>query len=207
MRRLLFGLSVAAAVAFAQYKYEPAGAPPTELAPAIRDALQKDGAKVVAPDGSVFAEIWFRTQAPTSGKAEENATLGNIPHGALMGVIRFPGQGADRRGQQIKPGVYTMRLSFYPLDGDHQGISPQRDFLILAPAAEDKDLNATPKYDQLIEMSRKASGTQHPAVLSVWKAEKVEGAKLEKQGESDWVLYGNIGSIAVGMIVAGTFSG
>lgn len=208
MRRVFLCLSLVAAAAFGQYKYEPAGPPPADLAPAIRDALQKDGAKIVAPNGSVFAEIWFRTEAPTGAKAaESNATITNVPHGALLGVIRFPGRGADRRGQSLKPGVYTMRLSFYPVDGDHQGVAPQRDFLILTPAAEDKDPNATPDYEQLMNMSRKASGSQHPAVLSVWKVEKAEAPSLKKEGDSDWVLYSKIGTIPVAMIVVGTHTG
>ena len=209
MRRLLVCLPVAAAVLLAQYKYEPAGAPPAELAPGIRDALQKDGAKVVGTNGSVFAEVWFRAQAPTGAKTDEtNVTFTTVPQGTLLGVIRFPGRGADRRGQQLKPGVYTMRLSFYPEDGDHQGVSPQRDFLILVPAADDKDLNATPAYDQLMQMSRKASGTQHPAVMSAWKPDKAQGANtLQREEDRGWVLYGNVGSLPIALIVVGTYGG
>ncbi|MEK7405455.1 MAG: hypothetical protein AAB225_10135 [Acidobacteriota bacterium] len=207
MRRVFLCLSLAAAVASSQYKYEAAGAPPEELAPAIREALQKTGAKVVASSGAVFAEVWFRSQAPSGGAAEEGASLSGIPHGALVGVIRFPAKGADRRGQGLKPGVYTLRLSFYPVDGAHQGVSPQRDFLLLVPAAEDKDLNAAPDYEALVKMSVKASGTAHPAILSVWKLEKAEPAGVKQEGEGGWVLHGAIGSVPVGVIVVGTHTG
>jgi hypothetical protein len=207
MRKSLLILPLLSLVALAQYKYEPAGPPPEELAPAIREALQKTGHRIIAPNGSVFAELWFRAQAP-SGPAtnEEGVSLTTVPHGSLLGAIRFPGRGADRRGQTIKAGVYTLRLAYYPLDGAHQGIAPQRDFLKIIPAAEDKDLNATPSYDELVAMSNKASGTSHPATLSVWKLDKAEPAGLH-QHEGDWILHATIGDIPIAVIVVGVFQG
>lgn len=208
MRTYLLTLPLLTTLAWAQYKYEAAGAPPEELAPAIRETLQKTGHKVVAADGSVVAEFWFRAQAPQGTPAtEEGVSLTSIPHGALVGVVRFPGRGSDRRGQAIKPGLYTLRLSYYPVDGAHQGVSPQRDFLLLVPAAEDKDVAATPNYEQVVAMSVKASGTSHPAILSVWKLEKAEPAGVRKEGESDWVLTASIGDIPVAVIVVGTYTG
>ncbi|MCS7313983.1 MAG: hypothetical protein RMI94_00100 [Bryobacterales bacterium] len=207
MRKFLFALPLVSLFSFAQYRYEPAGPPPEELAPAIREALQKTGHRIVAPNGSVFAELWFRAQAPTGpATAEEGVSLTTIPHGSLVGAIRFPGRGADRRGQAIKPGVYTLRLAYYPVDGAHQGVAPQRDFLKIIPASEDKDLNATPSYDELVAMSNKASGTSHPAILSVWKLDKREPAGLV-QHEGDWVLHATIGDIPIGLIIVGTFQG
>lgn len=207
MHRLLVALPLASLLGFAQYKYEPAGPPPDELAPAIREALQKTGHRIIAPNGSVFAELWFRAQAP-SGPAttEEGVSLTTIPHGSLVGAIRFPGRGADRRGQSIKPGVYTLRIAWYPVDGAHQGVAPQRDFLKIIPASEDKDLNATPSYEELVALSNKASGTSHPAILSVWKLDKPEPAGLVRH-ESDWVLHAAIGDIPIAVIVVGTFQG
>jgi len=208
MSKIVLGLCLAAASAFAQYRLESAGAPPSGLAPAIRDAVEKDGARIAAANGSAVCEVWLRRKAPTGAKTpEENVTLTQIPHGALVGVIRFPGQGADRRGQPIKPGVYTLRLSYYPVDGAHQGVSPQRDFLLMVPASDDSDLNATPNYDQLVKMSTRASGTAHPAILSLWKADSPQpGASLKKEGE-DWVLYTNVGDTAIGIILVGVYSG
>lgn len=208
MRNSLLSLALLSSVALAQYKYEPAGPPPEELAPAIREALQKTGHRVVAANGNVVAELWFRTQAPTGAPTtEQNVSLTSIPHGALLGVIRYPGRGSDRRGQSLKPGVYTLRLSYYPVDGAHQGISPQRDFLKVIPAAEDKDLNATPSYDEVVAMSNKASGTSHPATLSIWRLEKAEPAGLKREAEGDWVLHATIGDIPVAVIIVGTYSG
>jgi hypothetical protein len=135
-------------------------------------------------------------------------TLPAIPHGTLLGAIRFPGQGADRRGQAIKPGVYTLRYSLQPVNGDHLGVSPQRDFLVLVPAADDKDVNATPNFEALMAMSRKASGTPHPAVLSMWAAGASDPVpSFSKQGENDWVLNIKVGGMPVSIILVGKVEG
>src|ERR1700704_6203595 len=108
MLRSLFLLMMAAGAAFSQYKAQPAGTPPADLAPPIAATLQKDGSKVAAGNGTAFCEIWFRSTAPSGPKTTEDAvSLPTIPQGALLGVLRFPIRGADRRGQSIKPGVYT----------------------------------------------------------------------------------------------------
>ena len=131
MLRPFFVLIMAAGAAFSQYKLEPAGPPPSDLPAGIAGTLQKDGAKIVAGSGP-FCEIWFRTTAPSGPKSAEDAvTLPTIPQGALLGALRFPGRGSDRRGQNIKPGVYTLRYSLQPVNGDHQGVAPQRDFFVL----------------------------------------------------------------------------
>jgi|SRR5579871_1201608 len=185
-----------------QYQSAAAGPPPSEVAPAIAQALQKDGVKI-SNGGAAYCEIWFRTEKPSGAKTtEENVTLPSIPVGALVGVIRFDGKGSDRRGQTIKAGVYTLRYGIMPINGDHQGAAPQRDFLLMTPAAEDQDLNSTPAFEALVAMSRKASGTPHPAVLSVWKADS-DTPGLSKQGDSDWVLQTKIGDTPIAVILVG----
>ena len=209
MHKFALSLLLTASGLVAQYKSEPAGAPPAELAPAIGQALQQQGTKITAGDGSIFCEVWFRTTLPAGPKStEEGVTLPTTPHGALLGAIRFPGPGADRRGQPIKPGVYTLRYSLQPVNGDHLGVSPQRDFLVMVPAADDKDLDATPNFDALMVMSRKASGTPHPAVLSIWAAGASDAVpNFAKQGENDWVLNVKIGTTPVSVILVGKAEG
>ncbi len=192
-----------ATAAFGQYKTEPAGPPPADLNPAVAATLQKEGSRITGPNG-VVAEIWFRSAAPSGAKtAEDSVTLATVPQGALMGVIRFPSPASDRRGQTIKPGLYTMRFSMFPQNGDHQGVEPQRDFLLLVPAADDIDPNTTPDFRKLATMSMKASGTPHPAVFSIWKADTGFEAGLSKMGEKDWVLQTKVGDVPLAMIVVG----
>lgn len=201
MRKLTASLLLLASAAFA-HTVESAGAPP-----ALASLLQKDGIKVM--DGKkVVCELWFRTTAPSGPKtAEDNVSLPTIPQGALLGVIRITEKFSDRRGQNIAPGTYTLRYSMFPQNGDHQGVAPQRDFMLLTPIGEDKDPAATPNFNALVAMSRKASGTPHPAVLSFWKQDTDFKAGISQQGEHDWVLQTKIGDVPVAVIVVGKAEG
>jgi len=201
MRKLALILSLSAAAFAQQYKAEPAGPPPAEAAPAMLALLQKDGLRITNK-GAPYCELWFRTTQPSGGTTEEGATMPGIPMGAFLGVIRFDGRGADRRGQNLKPGVYILRYGLIPINGDHQGAAPQRDFMVMSLAAEDKDPNATPKFEDLTTASKKASGTPHPAVLSFWKADN-DTAGLTQQGD-DWVLQVKLGDTTIALIVVGT---
>jgi len=200
---------MAASSLLAQYKTDSAGAPPSELAQGISQTLQQQGAKILSGSGTVVCEVWFVAKMPSGASStDQNITLGTVPQGALLGAIRFPGQGADRRGQAIKPGVYTLRYSLIPVNGDHQGAAPQRDFVLLTPAGDDKDASATPNYDALVAMSRKASGTPHPAVLSIWGAGASDPLGFTKQGDSnDWALTIKIGDTPVSIILVGKYEG
>jgi len=203
MMRICSLLLTATAVV-AQYKSQPTGDPPSEAAAPILGAVNKTGTKVVAENGTAYAEIWLRSTMPTGpNTGESSVTLPTIPAGALLGLLRFPAKGSDRRGQTIAPGVYTLRYGNYPVNGNHQGASPQRDFLVLAPAALDKSADALADFDALMELSRKASGTPHPAVLSFWKSDADQKSGFEKQGEKDWVLTTKLGDTLVSIILIG----
>lgn len=196
-------------ICFGQYKAEPAGAPPTGLDPAILGSLQKEGTKILDSSGKVFCEVWVRDAIPGGApNQEENATFANLAQGTLIGAIRFPEKGADRRGQQIQPGVYTLRYSTFPITGDHQGVAPQRDFALLTPAGDDKDPATTPDFRTLVAWSLKASKTPHPAVLSIWKDEPEDFTPgLSLLGEHDWVLKVKSGDNLVAIIVVGEAAG
>lgn len=199
---------LAAAPLFGQFKLESAGALPAEVPPAFGELMSKEGFKVVGANGAPACELWFRATAPGGGKSTDQAvSFPTIPHGALMGIVRYVGRGgADRRGQNLKAGVYTLRYSQYPVNGDHQGVAPQRDFLVLSPIAEDKDPASMPKFEDLMAMSRKASGAPHPAVLSIFRASG-GATELKHEGENDWVLNVNVGDLPLGVIVIGRAEG
>lgn len=208
MRNILLCAALAATAAFAQYKTEPAGPAPSELAPALRDALAKDGIKVLADAGAVACELWLRASAPSgTPSTEENVSLPSIPQGALLGVIRFSANGLDRRGFTIKAGIYTLRYSLYPVNGDHQGVAPQRDFLVLVRAADDPGSTVNPPFDKLMDLARRASGTPHPLTLSLSKDSPGDTPRIAKQGDNDWVLHAKIGDLPVAVIVAGQYAG
>lgn len=194
---------VSAALWGQQYRADKAGPPPGELAPPIARSLGQTGFQITI-DRMPYCEIWLRASFPPQAPSkEENVTLPNIAVGTLLGVIRFDGNGRDRRGQIIRPGVYTLRYGIMPANEAHQGAAPQRDFLLLIPAAEDRDIDAIPNFDQLVALSRKASGSAHPAVLSVWRA-PADSTGFSEQGDSDWVLESKVGDTPIEIIVAGT---
>jgi len=208
IKPLTLGLLLSVTAAFAQYKVEPAGPAPAEVAASVSGLLQKDGIKITGAGGKVLCEIWVRASMPAAVKStEDNMSMPEIPHGTVIAAIRFPEKHADRRGQGVKPGVYTGRSSFFPQNGDHQGVAPQRDFMILSQAAEDKDGAVNPVFDALMTMSRKASGTPHPLVFSMWKDDADAKPGFEKQGENDWVLHTKIGDTPVAIILVGKAEG
>ena len=203
MKKLLVTSLLLVSLAFG-HSVESAGAPPAELDPAIAGVLQKEGIRVLDTAKKPDMERWFVNEMPSGGKSGEDAvTLTTVPHGAFLGVVRFPERAADRRGQTMKPGLYTLRFSYYPQDGAHQGAEPQRDFLLMSIAGEDKDPKALPKFEQLVEASKKASGNPHPAVLSFWKVEAADFKAGISTHESDQVLQTKIGDQPVAVIVVG----
>jgi hypothetical protein len=207
MTKFFMLLVLSTSLALAQYKMEPAGAPPTDLATAFASAVQPQGVKILGADGSVYCEVWFRTKVQAGPKSTDDAVTLSIPQGALLGVIRFAGPAQDRRGQSLKAGTYTLRYSQYPVNGDHQGVAPQRDFAVLVRAGDDTDPGATPGFDALVALSVKASGTPHPAVLSIWSSSSDKFPAFGKQNDHDWVLDIKVGDMPVSIILAGKVEG
>lgn len=200
---LLLAGAISAGACYGQYTAAPSGEPPSQLAGPVRDAMQKQGTKITGSGTTI--EVWFRAKAPAGAQsAEPDVTLTAIPQGALVGALRITGKYTDRRGTTILPGVYTLRYSDYPVNGEHQGVAPQRDFLLMVPAANDSDPGATPGFDALVAMSKKASGTPHPAVLSCYKSDSGDKPGLAKAGENDWVLTGKMGDTMISLTVVGT---
>jgi hypothetical protein len=111
MMKLCPLLIVSASLALAQYKMEPTGPPPADLAPAFASALQQPGVKILAADGSVYCEVWFRTKMAAGPKSTDDSVTLSIPQGTWLGAIRFAGPAQDRRGQALKAGTYILRYS------------------------------------------------------------------------------------------------
>jgi len=189
-----------------QYKSAPAGAPPSDLAPAVASALDTNGFKITKADGSAVMEIWFRKAAPSGPKSSGDAiALPGIPVGSFLGVVKLESKGEDRRGQSLAAGTYTLRYVLMPSNGDHLGAAPQRDFAALVPAADDKDPTTTPDLEATVKMSTKASGTAHPAVLSMNSGTGTAG--FTKEADHDWTLNSKIGDLPVAIILLGRAEG
>ncbi|MDR3637764.1 MAG: hypothetical protein P4L84_28415 [Isosphaeraceae bacterium] len=184
-----------ATTAFAQdsYKLESLKTPPPDaLAPAIRDELQSQGYRLLDGQGNVYAEIWLRKVIPASGKPEGPKGTILFPvlsEGEVLGALRFPAEGHDYRDQSIPKGVYTLRYGLQPVNGDHLGVSPYRDYALLLPAGKDKELKDLPRK-ALEERSAEAAGTTHPAILMLFTAPessvKGEVAPIHDDAKNTW---------------------
>jgi hypothetical protein len=195
-----------ALLALAQdYKLEPISTAAPGLPAAYASVVDSHGYRVVGPSGP-WCEVWFQKSIPTGAKPSDPAITLPIAQGTLLGVIRFPNGGEDRRGQTIKPGIYTMRYSDFPVDGAHQGVAPQRDFALLTPMANDADPAAMPNFDKLVGMS-KTSGTAHPAVFSLETPAGTTFPEVTKEGDHDTVLNVKVGDLPIALIVAGKYEG
>src|SRR6266571_3824200 len=146
------------------YKVETIGACSDSGVPeAVRNALQPQGIRV-AGDSSPFCEVWLRKVLPqTAGST--GASYSTLANGTFVGVMVYRANATDYRGQVVKPGTYTLRYQTIPQDGNHLGVSPSADFLLLAPAADDKDPKAVIAYEELVKLSKAAAGTNHPNPL------------------------------------------
>lgn len=137
--------------------------PPKALAPAVASAMAPGGVRVLVD--KVTLDFWWVKALPAAAGAPAVAWT-DVAEGTLVGAVQISETFRDIRGRVIKPGVYTLRYGIQPANGDHLGVSPYRDFLLLSPAAADTDIE--PKgHDGTIELSRTTIGGSHPAVWSL----------------------------------------
>lgn len=134
---------------------------PADLAAPISGALTAGGVRAVV--GGVTLDFWWVKAIELTGAPPAWSAL---PEGTLVGAVRVGGDFRDIRGRSIKPGVYTLRYGVQPDNGDHLGTSPFRDFLLLVPAALDKEV-AAHGHDATIDLSKRTIGGSHPAVWSI----------------------------------------
>jgi len=141
--------------------------PPEGVATPIKATLSSEGVRILDAEGKPFAEVWLRKAIPASGKPEGAKGTVQFPvlgEGELLGALRFVAEGHDYRDQSVPPGVYTLRYGLQPVNGDHLGVSPFRDYALLLPAA--KDTAVAPLARKKLEtQSAESAGSTHPTVL------------------------------------------
>lgn len=172
--------------------------PPAELAAGVASRLAP-AAKVTV--GAATLDIWLVQKLERSA---DGAGWANVESGTLVGAMRVSGDFKEIRGKPVKPGVYTLRYGLQPQNGDHLGISTFRDFVLLSPAALDKDTKVL-GFDAVVALSKEVIGTAHPASLSLDPPEDAPGAALSiyknELGHDGVVLQ--IESLKFGLIVSG----
>jgi hypothetical protein len=158
-------LTVAAGVPQTPTVTRAAVALPDALSPAVAGALAPEVTTVTV--GSARLEFWLVEALELSGSPASGAPAwSNVPEGALVGALRVGGGWKDIRGFPLREGVYTLRFARQPQNGDHMGISPHREFLLPAPAAEDVSTGPA-GHEGAVALAKKASRRAHPASLSL----------------------------------------
>ena len=103
---------------------------PTEIAAPVAAKVAPGGVRATANGATIT--FWWVADLP-------GATLADVPDGTLVGAVKLDADTRDIRGRLMKAGVYTLRYAIQPKTDDHFGVSPFRNFLLLSPAAVDKD--------------------------------------------------------------------
>jgi hypothetical protein len=186
--------------------------PPDErgISEALKRVLDSRGYRVVLEDGSVACEIWLRQSVPTQAAKDIPAVIyPELAESTLVGVIVFQQATSDYKGDAIQPGVFTLRYALLPDDGNHMGVAPNRDFLLLIPAASDPDPDATFKESELVGLSSHSTGTRHPGPLSLVQNDTGAEPAVSKDDEDHWIFSAGIKlasgkNLPIALIVKGT---
>lgn len=139
---------------------------------ALKNSLDSQGTRLVAsPDEqkTTLCEVWFSKAVSANSKSDGpvDSSYGNLKKGVLLGVIYFPAPSLDAHGQKLRPGYYTMRYVQMPQDTAHKTVVAYPDFVALSPAATDVKSHDTLPLSTLLQLSRRASHTRHPAVMGL----------------------------------------
>lgn len=189
----LFAAALALGVmtkANAEHKLETTKGAPDGLSKKVAGELDPTAYRVKGKDGPVV-EIWLAKSVDV--KPDFKPTLSikyPFKPGQLLGALRIPKgvKYTDFRGQEMKPGAYTLRYGQQPQDGNHIGTSALSDFLLALPAKMDTDPKTINIVDKLHQQSAKAVGSTHPAIFSLLPAKKTEKAKLEHNADKEFVI-------------------
>ena len=189
------------------------GPPAGELSKEIAAQISPTGFQVIRGESRVVCEIWLCKQWTVKADFKpNNDILYPFSPGQLVGVAHFPRKGSDFRDQEISSGVYTLRYSLQPVDGNHVGTSPTRDFFLLVSAEVDKS-PAPLDMDKLMEQSAEAAGSMHPAMLCLQQPGKGGKLAIRHNEEHDWWIVGVQGKtkagkkeadLAIELVVVGT---
>jgi hypothetical protein len=199
----------------AGYRLEKIATAPEGLTSAVSSALEQEGYQILDESGKVWCDVWTRKEITSLNKpASTSARYQALTTGVLVGVIKFPTDVTDYRGQPIKAGTYTLRYAVIPQDGNHMGVSPIIDFLLLIPASDDsKDPDGEMAFNDVVALSRKATGTNHPAnLLMSPPPDSLKEPVVEKNDSNHWVLKVKIpqkpsGELLLGIVVVGQYEG
>jgi hypothetical protein len=139
-------------------------------APAVSNDLRKaveDKGYRVTLDDAWTADFWFARAISTASQDSPDALCPELSNGEFIAIVNFTKGFSDFRGQALPSGLYTLRYQYLPQDANHMGVSPNPDFLLAIPVADDANPTEPIPFNRLVSLSAKATGTAHPAVIAM----------------------------------------
>jgi len=186
----LAALLALSAAAQGAAKLETAKQKPTGLAPKVAAELAATGHRVTGDKGTV-CEVWFaKSVTAQSGFKPKLNVKYPFANGRFLGVL-VVGKAqtyTDFRGQELKPGAYTLRYGRQPVDGNHVGTSETHDFVLALPAKVDTDTKPLRNLKKLHTTSAKSAGATHPAIFTLLPVEKGTKAGLSHDADKELTI-------------------
>jgi hypothetical protein len=171
-----------------EYSLEAIDAAPEsdELSDEIAKLLADKGIRVKRGESRTVCELWLCKQwdVDPEFKATDERLYPFKP-GQLIGVLHFRRRGSEFRDQTVSSGWYTLRFGLQPVDGNHEGTSPTRDFLLLVNAEQDEFAKDWGE-DELNEASAEAAGSSHPAMLCLQRPQQGSQTAIRYDEANDW---------------------
>ncbi len=181
-----------ALAAFGQENYKAAsiGAAPVAIPAALQSMLDPQGTRVTDATGVIICDLWLRKTLPASSNPSTSADVryGTLPVGGFLGVLHFAKDTTDFRSQSIKAGYYSVHYGLIPQDGNHMGVNATRDAFVLVPVAADNNPDVVLKFEDMVKLSRQASGTNHPGFLVGAAVNGDSFPSVSKDDSGNWNL-------------------
>lgn len=198
MFRVTFvSLCLSASTLFAaEGKLVPIDAAPAGVSDKVAAVLHKGGMQVQI-DGKPVCTLWrVETAAAKDGFKPTLNVKYPFTMGQLLGVMEVvqSKEFTDFRGQEVKPGVYTLRYGQQPVDGNHVGTSELYDFVLAIPVKADADPATWKTPETLFLKSAATAGSNHPAIFSLLPVEKpTEQPTLTHDDDKDyWIVNSSL---------------
>jgi len=164
--------------------------PPAELSDDVKGGLEHKSYQLSNGDG-LFFEIWL-TKEVIVGEEKDTPkeTLDTVESISLLGaMIVHEGGRFDFRDDEMDPGLYVLRLSLQPQDGNHMGTAPFDTFAILVPHEMDHMVLEMMDHDEMVDIASEPTAAEHPPILGIQPMESAEGefpALAENEEEEEW---------------------
>jgi len=173
------GATARFASAQASFAIESAVAPRAEIPSEMLNALEPSGTRLLRVVNGVRIPVcelfWRKTVAAHRKRLKLGVTYAQLSPGILLGVLYLPGVERDFNGNQLEPGLYTMRYAqpFRPEreinDKDEMENRPRpnayHDLVLLSRLESDKQTRQPLTATQLLKLSKQASSGEDPAML------------------------------------------